>query len=234
MADFVTFDSQGEQQRGYLALPPSGRGPGVLIMHAWWGLTDFFTGLADKLSSDGFVVLAPDLYKGVTTSEIPEAEKLVHDLDSRSEWATKVEAAAADYLLAHPAVQGQQLGIVGFSMGADYATLLASLRGEVAAVVLFYGGTWYTQQEGYTSRTNAAFMGHFAEVDEFEPIEAARNTESSLRDGGKEVTFYYYPGAKHWFFENNRPNDYNPALAESAWQRTVEFLHRHLDNQQST
>jgi carboxymethylenebutenolidase len=231
LADFVTFDAQGEQQRGYLALPQSGSGPGVLVMHAWWGLTDFFTGLADNLASEGFVVLAPDLYNGVSTDEISEAEKLVKDVDSRSEWAIKVEEAAADYLLSNPAVRGKRLGVVGFSMGADYSSWLASQRGEVAAVVLFYGGTWIVQQEGYTSRTNAAFLGHFAEADEFEPIDAARSAESTLQSGGKEVTFHYYPGAKHWFFEKNRPNDYNPDQAQAAWQSTVEFLHRHLDNQ---
>ena len=66
---------------GYLAVPKKGNGPGVLVLHAWWGLTDFFKGLSDRLASTGFVAFAPDLYRGATASTREEAKKLLAKLD---------------------------------------------------------------------------------------------------------------------------------------------------------
>ena len=61
---------------GYLAVPKNGKGPGVLVLHAWWGLNDFFKGLCDRLATDGFVAFAPDLYRGATASTRDGAENL--------------------------------------------------------------------------------------------------------------------------------------------------------------
>src|SRR5437868_1015180 len=138
MGQMVEFDAGGKRITGYLALPERGYGPGVLLLHAWWGLNDFFKALAGRLAREGFVVLAPDLYDGRTASAIEDAERLSSTLDSGE--AIQHETGAADYLLDHPAVRGRKIGALGFSMGADYATWLSTLRPEVAAVVLFYGG----------------------------------------------------------------------------------------------
>ncbi|HEX5941086.1 MAG TPA: alpha/beta fold hydrolase, partial [Anaerolineales bacterium] len=113
-------------QNSSLALPKAGKGAGVLILHAWWGLNDFFTNLADRLAAEGFTVLAPDLYGGRTAATIQEAEELSGTLDHRE--AIKDVTGAAEYLLAHPSVEGSALGAVGFSMGAAYATWLATLK----------------------------------------------------------------------------------------------------------
>src|SRR5205809_702281 len=66
---------------GFLSVPKKGSGPGVLVLHAWWGLTDFFKGLSDRLASTGFVAFAPDLYRGATASTREEAKKLHAKLD---------------------------------------------------------------------------------------------------------------------------------------------------------
>lgn len=226
MGAMITYKVGDKNAKGYLALPEKGSGPGVLVMHAWWGLTDFFTGLAERLAREGFVVLAPDLYDGRTADTIPDAEQLIGALDYRQ--AIKYEEAAAEYLLSQPAVQGDRIGAVGFSMGASYATWLAALNHHVAAVVLFYGGS--EQGEGYENETNAAFLGHFVDPDAYESLEEARQLEQRLLSAGKEAVFHVYPGAGHWFFEGNRPGAYNPEAAALAWSRTVEFLHNHLDS----
>jgi carboxymethylenebutenolidase len=205
---------------GYTAIPESGTGPGILLMHAWWGLNDFFKSLADRLAAEGFVVLAPDLYGGKTASEIEDAEKLISGLDYRE--AIKDEVVALDYLLKHPAVQGDKVGAIGFSMGGGYATWLAALRPEVTAVVLFYGGS--EQGPDYAQKTEAAFLGHFAEGDEWEPDEGVKQLESQLRAAGRDVTFYFYKDVGHWFFEDDRPEVYNPEAAQLAWERTLAFL----------
>ncbi len=210
---------------GYLAIPRNGSGPGVLVLHAWWGLNDFAKGVCDRLAAAGFVAFAPDLYHGATASTRDEAEKLMSSLGQ--------EAASRDIrngsrgLQDHPNVRGDRLGVIGFSMGAYWSLWLAQeLPRDFSAIVLFYG-TAGTPEIGY-AKTEAAFLGHFAEKDEFEPTAIVQDLEKLLRTNGKDVTFHTYPGTGHWFFEKDRTDAYDPRAADLAWQRTLQFLTTHL------
>lgn len=213
--------------RGYLALPQTGEGPGVLLLHAWWGLNDFFRGLADRLAAEGFVVFAPDVYgDGSTASTIEEAERRLETLDADPGKGIERVQQGLDYLLRQRGTTGARVGLIGFSMGAGYGTWLAALRPEVAAIVVFYGGV--EPGEEYPNRTQAAFLGHFAESDPYESSEAITEMESNLRSAEKEASFYVYPGTGHWFFEDDRADAYDAGAARAAWQRTVAFLHGKL------
>ncbi len=227
MGEWVKYMVGEKEARGYLALPPQERGPGVLLCHAWWGLNGFFQGLAERLAREGFVALAPDLYDGRTASTIEGAEELTYTLDYRE--AINYETAAARYLLSHPAAEGGQLGAVGFSMGAAYATWLATLNDNVSAVVMFYGGV--EQEADYAIRTRAAFLGHFAEDDPYESSEEMRRLEEMLRAVRRDVAFHVYPGTGHWFFEDDRPDAYDAEAAQLAWARTLDFLRVKLGQQ---
>jgi carboxymethylenebutenolidase len=70
------------QPEGYLTLPPTGEGPGVLVLHAWWGLNDTIKAFCNRLAANGFVTFAPDLYHGQVADTIPDAERLGSALDS--------------------------------------------------------------------------------------------------------------------------------------------------------
>jgi carboxymethylenebutenolidase len=114
------------------------------------------------------------------------------------------------------------LAVIGFSMGAYYALdLAASDPQHIRSVVIFYG-----TGGGDYSRSKAAYLGHFAENDQFEPHSGVDALEADLRRAGRPVTFYHYPGTGHWFFEPDRPQAYNPAAATLAWDRTLAFLRR--------
>jgi carboxymethylenebutenolidase len=133
--------------------------------------------------------------------------------------------AALETLRGMPQVTGSQVGLVGFSLGAFLGLNLVEARPEqIAAVVLFYG-----TGPGEFPECEAAFQGHFAETDEFEPLQDVKQFEKQLQSAGHPATFHVYPGTGHWFFEADRPEAYDPAAAGLAWERTVAFLHAHLD-----
>ncbi len=118
------------------------------------------------------------------------------------------------------------LAVIGFSLGAYYALDLAAADPEhIRSVVIFYG----TGGDDF-SNASAAYLGHFAENDEYEPQSNVDALEESLRRAGGgslgAVTFYRYPDTGHWFFEPDRPQAYNQAAANLAWERTLAFLKR--------
>jgi carboxymethylenebutenolidase len=149
---------------GYLAVPQRGHGPGVLVLHAWWGLTPFFKNVCDQLAAEGFVAFAPDRYGGPTAATIEEAEALQRQREDpvRTEAAL---GASVEFLSAHEAVVGEGLGALGFSAGAAWALLLSVRKPDlIRAVIAFYGTGLWLQSEYSVAR--AAYLGHYAEVDE--------------------------------------------------------------------
>jgi carboxymethylenebutenolidase len=208
------------QPEGYLTLPPTGIGSPVLVLHAWWGLNDTIKAFCTRLSQSGFVAFAPDLYHGRVAEDIAVAETLGRALDANYLQPKAEIAAAALFLSAHAGGGNRGLAVIGFSLGAYYALDLAAADPEhVCSVVLFYG-----TGGGDFSSSRAAYLGHFAENDEFEPQSNVDSLEQSLRNAGRLVTFYRYNGVGHWFFEPDRPQAYNPAAAALAWDRTLAFL----------
>jgi carboxymethylenebutenolidase len=202
----------------YLAEPASNSGRGVLVLHAWWGLTSVFTAVCDRLAEAGFVALAPDLHHGRTASTREEAQAMDSALDVAAMRALVKQASAE--LQARPEIQGRPIGVVGFSLGGFLALPLDL---GIAAIVTYYG----TTDPDYVS-TAAAIMGHFAEHDEFEPLEAVQQFEQALRAKGLSVEFHIYPKTQHWFSEDNQSGYYDAAAAKLAWQRTIGFLRQHL------
>ena len=221
-ADVRTFS-------GYLAVPEQGSGPGVVVLHAWWGLTEPFRRLCDRLAEAGFVALAPDLYHGKTAATVEGAQALAEALDQDVERVRGDITGAVQILRQHDAtlLEGGRgkLAFVGFSLGGAYALDMSVKLGEqIAAVVTFYAS--YSGLD--YSKASAAYLCHFAEDDHFEPAELAAQMEQELKAAGRPVTFYTYPGTKHWFFEENRP-EYDAEAARLAWERTIQFLHERLD-----
>ncbi len=210
------------QPRGFLAVPPTGKGPGVLVLHAWWGLNDTFKAVCTRLAESGFVAFAPDLYHGKVADNIADAEILAKALGANHLQANAEIAEATLFLNERASQADRGLAVIGFSLGANYALDLAAADPEhIRSVVIFYG----TGGDDF-SNSRAAYLGHFAENDEFEPQSNVDDLEESLRRAGRPVTFYRYSGTGHWFFEPDRSQAYNPAAASLAWDRTLAFLKR--------
>jgi carboxymethylenebutenolidase len=218
------------QSGNFLALPQSGKGPGVLVLHAWWGLNDFFRGFCNRLAQEGFVALAPDMFSGTVLHTIQEAEQHLHEYDEEHE-ATPVVLSAVERLRTHPAVSGSGLAVIGFSMGAYWSLWLAGQRPDlVRSVTLFYGTNG---GGGDFTRSKAAFLGNFAEKDPYESAETVQALEQNLKAAGRPVSFHTYPGTGHWFFEQDRPDAYNASAASLAWERTLAFLKQLAPSQSS-
>ncbi len=213
------------QPQGFLAVPPTGKGRGVLVLHAWWGLNATIKAFCTRLAESGFVAFAPDLYHGKVADNIADAEALGHALDTNHLQA-KAEIADATMFLNERASQTDRgLAVIGFSLGAYYALDLAAADPEhIRSVVIFYG-----TGGGDFSNSRADYLGHFAENDEFEPQSNVDDLQESLRRAGRSVTFHRYSGTGHWFFEPDRPQAYNQAAANLAWDRTLAFLKRSSD-----
>jgi carboxymethylenebutenolidase len=220
----LTYYGNNQTASGFLAMPERGEGPGVLVLHAWWGLNDTMRAVCTRLAEAGFVAFAPDLYHGKVADTIADAEILGKALDTNHLQA-KAEIADATRFLSERAGQADRgLAVIGFSLGAYYALDLAAADPEhIRSVVLFYG-----TGGGDFSRSKAAYLGHFAENDEYEPQSNVDELEEFLRGAGRPVTFYRYPGTGHWFFESDRTEAYNQAAASLAWERTLTFLRSSL------
>jgi carboxymethylenebutenolidase len=213
-----------QKPTGYLAIPPSGAGPGVLVLHAWWGLNDTIKDVCDRLAGAGFVAYAPDLFNGRIAQTIPEAEQLSGEADGLSEAILANIAAAVDHLWQRAQPRDHGLGVIGFSFGAYYALQLSASDPErVSAVVLFYGCG-----DGDFDKARATYLGHFAEDDPYEPAENVDWLENALRENGRVATFYRYEGVGHWFFEPDRVDAHDETAANLAWERTLTFLNKTL------
>src|SRR5579862_6032985 len=123
----VTFASNEGEGYGYLALPASGSGPGLIVIQEWWGLTTHMAHTADRLAGEGYVALAPDLYGGATTHDEGEALQLLLELPV--DRATRDLRGAVDYLLSRDEVIGETVGAVGFCMGGAFVLQLAVQEG---------------------------------------------------------------------------------------------------------
>jgi len=227
MGEMVAFPSNGGQAEGYLAVPEAGSGPGVVVIQEWWGLNQQIKEVCDRYATEGFVALAPDLYRGKQTTQADEAGQLMMSLNI--EQAAKDMAGAVVYLTSNEAVTSDGVGVVGFCMGGGLALWLGTLRPDaVKAVVSYYGIVpWPAAQPDY-SKLQAAVQGHYAEDDDFADPESVRKLEEELTGLGKNVDFYTYPGVGHAFTNHHRPDVFNEEDAETAWRRTIDFFRRHL------
>ena len=222
----VTFASNGNEAHGYLALPPSGTGPGVIVIQEWWGLTDHIAGIADRLAAEGFVVLAPDLFGGRVAHDADEAGQFMSDLPV--DRSARDLAGAVDFLLAHDAVTSRSVGAIGFCMGGGFVLSLAAQQGaRVSAADPFYG-----VGPGLPSSfagVRAAVQGHYGEQDAFYPAADAREQAQQIRDeSGAEVEFFYYPAGHAFHNDEDLLGTYDADSAALAWSRAVAFLHAHV------
>ena len=222
--EMVEFQSNGGTTRGYLAVPETGKGPGVIVIQEWWGLVPHIKGIADRFAAEGFVALAPDLYHGETARSPDEAGKLMMAMNIDE--TEKDLRGAINYLLNHDRVARERVGTVGFCMGGALSLYAAAKNPQVGACVVFYGGHPHVKPD--LENLQAPVLGLYAGKDTFVTPDAVRELEAKLKDLGKQAEIRIYEEADHAFFNDERPEVYDAQAAEDAWQRTIQFFRQHL------
>lgn len=216
----IRFESGGDAVGAYLAEPAGGRGPGVLVLQEWWGLVDHVRDVCDRFAREGFVALAPDLYRGERTTDPDAAGRLMMDLEIPR--AARDLDAAVTALLGREATTSARVGAVGFCMGGQLALYAATRNRAIGAVVDFYG--IHPKLTLDLSGLEAAVLGIFGEKDAFVPPEAARKLEADLTSAGKRARFEIYPGVGHAFMNDARPDAYDARAAARGWADALAFL----------
>lgn len=219
----IEFAANGRTASGYLSVP-SGPGPGLVVIQEWWGLVDHIKDLADRFASEGFVTLAPDLYRGDMTKSPDKAGKMLMALNIGE--AAKDIRGAAQHLSSLEQVQPKKVGVLGFCMGGQLALYAATEFPDViSAGVNFYGIHPNAQID--PDKLEVPILAHFGKRDNTVPEAAARALIDSIESRGKSVEAHFYD-ADHAFFNDTRPEVYDSESANLAWTRTLDFLRRKL------
>lgn len=221
---WVDIPSDAGRFSGYLALPPGGRGPGLILLQEIFGVNEHIRGVAAQYALAGFVVLAPDLFwrdahrvaLGYEGQDRERAYALMKALQPDAVLADLQSTLSA--LKALPACTGQ-VGALGYCMGGRLA-YLAAAQLPIARAVAYYGGG-IQNQLALAPRVACPMQFHHAEHDAHIPLEAVDAVRTAM--AGKAAEFHLYPGAEHGFNCWARPS-YHAGSAALAHGRTLSFL----------
>jgi carboxymethylenebutenolidase len=207
----------------YFISGDAGPGPGVLVLHSFWGLTPSVKSLCDDLADHGFTVLAPDINFG----ELPASEQEALDHLGKADPNRLASLVLSSAKLLHEKSTDGPIGIVGFGMGGSLA-LWASVRLAelVDAAVSFYG----SQQIDFAG-SRSAYLIHLAENDDYVTDDEAAFMEATMHLEDLDVDVERLPGTRHGFAEPDG-GTFDPEAFDRAWQRTLGFLEERLSREQ--
>lgn len=216
-------DTDDETLMGYLAYPSGGEAASaVIVIQEWWGLNDHIKDVTRRFAAEGFVALAPDLYKGQIATEPDEARKLVMELDMPE--AVKEIQQAIAYLQTQAYVSGEQVGVVGYCMGGGLVLQTALASENVGAGVVYYGRPLDPAEAG---GVNAPILTLIGTEDSSIPVDAVEAMHAAFEEAGIKNEYQVYDGADHAFFNDTRES-YSEEASADAWPRTLAWFRENL------
>ncbi len=221
----VSFASRPGKGSGYLSLP-SGKGkhPAIIVIQEWWGLNDWIRQQADHFAKEGYVALAPDLYRGKSTTDPAEAHELMRGMPQDRAMADL--KGAFRYLTGRKDVDASRIGVIGWCMGGGYALQFAIAEPRLAAAVINYG---HLVTDPVTiARIRTPILGNFGAEDRGIPATDVRAFDASLKKAGKSSDIKIYPSAGHAFMNSSNKGGFVKAAADDALSRIDAFLARTL------
>ena len=217
----VSYKSGDETVQGVL-YTPAGKGPfpAIVVIHEWWGLNDWVKEQASKLSDEGYVALAVDLYRGKVATTPDMAHEIMRGVPE--DRAKRDLHAAVEFLKSQSNVKRDRIGSIGWCMGGGYALDVALQESDLAATVINYGHL-ATDPEAL-KKVNAAILGSFGGQDRGITPDDVHKFEQTMKQLGKKVDIKIYDDAGHAFENPNNKTGYRADDAADAWKRTVVFF----------
>jgi carboxymethylenebutenolidase len=201
--------------------------PAVVMIHEWWGLNDHIKDMADELASEGYVVLAADLYNGEVAADPNRARELSSSVRENPEEAISNLQSAVQYLASLPNVNSSRIASFGWCFGGGQSLQLAlnSEQNPLAATVIYYGNLVNDTNE--LSKINWPVLGVFGDQDQSIPVESVNAFEQALNETGITNEIYLYSGVGH-AFANPSGDNYAPEETVDAWEKTLAFLKKYV------
>jgi carboxymethylenebutenolidase len=217
----VQFPSGTETVSGFLAMPEKpGRYPALVVVHEWWGLTDWVKEQAQKFAEQGYIALAVDLYKGQVTTDPEVAHELMRGLPQ--DRAVSDLKAGFAYLATRKDVDRDHIGSIGWCMGGGYALQLAIHEPHLAACVVNYGALPTDPND--IQQIFAPVLGSFGANDRGITPTDVQGFEKTMRGMNRRIDVKIYDGAGHGFENSTNTAGYRPDAAADSWARTLAFL----------
>ncbi|MFT6398166.1 MAG: carboxymethylenebutenolidase [Bradymonadia bacterium] len=207
---------------GYVARPPGGAESlgGVILVHEWWGLNENIEAVAERLASEGFTVLAVDMYLGERAEDAEGARALMmQSFEDPAAMAANI-AAASSWLA--QSEQVPDVTVMGYCYGGGVSLSTAmNAPSAVDAAIVYYGHI--PDDLSAVAAIDDPMLLHFGELDGGIPLESVRRLEGAMADAPVGAMIHVYEGAEH-AFANPSGQRYQAAAAELSWERTLEFL----------
>ena len=198
---------------------------GIVVIQEWWGLNDFIKTKAEYFARQGYVVIAPDLYRGQLAANADMAHQLMRGMPE--DRAMRDLQAAVAFLKGRADVDPTKVGVVGWCMGGGYSLSLALAEPTLAGAVIYYGRL--VTDDAAIQGLKPPLLGHFGGKDQGISVESVREFEKKAKAAGKSVDFKIYPEAGHGFASAlNDPAAYRAVDAKNADARTDAFFKRVL------
>jgi carboxymethylenebutenolidase len=237
VTDWAYLDTPAGTMRLYMARPQGGTaGPGVLVVHDAFGLTDQIQQTCQRFAEEGLVAIAPELYHGLSPrtaayDDVAAAQGLRQKVSD--EKVVDYLTTGLRFLGARGEVRSGLCAAVGFGTGGRDAFLLATRNPDVLALVAYAGAL--TSANGTaapldaSAKLDAPTLLFFGEADETIPAEEVALVQETLLKQSKDFDVVTYPGAGQGFFCDAQPDRYHEESATDAWTRTVDFLYERLE-----
>jgi carboxymethylenebutenolidase len=212
--------------RGYFAIPADMVDPlpAIIVIHEWWGLNDGVRAMSDRLAGEGYIVLAVDLYDGMTAETPAEARDFMLKVVENREFAESNIRQAYDWL--KTIAGAPRIASLGWCFGGGWSLNTALLfPNELDAAVIYYGQV--IADEAVLEPLTVPILGLFAAEDRGIKVESVNAFAAAMDKLGKNYEIEIFPGVGH-AFANPTGNNYDEAAAEAAWTRALSFLGLHL------
>jgi len=204
----------------YVAHPDGDATAVVLLIHEWWGINDHIRDLAGRYANEGYICVAPDLYRGKLAKDSTEAAKLMHDLPIEDGLET-IRTAISETKRTHDV---QKIGITGYCMGGTFALRAACEISELAAAAPFYGDI---PEEDVLQHLQVPTLFFAGKRDAWINPEKVNGLIEAARKYDLPVEVVTYD-ADHAFFNDTRPEVYDADAASDAWRRVLDLFRKTL------